>query len=124
MGKELLSGIGIFIPVTDIARSTNWYVKMLGFEVLHHDESEANVLKIWNGVVTFCLVKASDIVQPSFPKNDYHVDHYMNLHTDDIETIHERLLKNGADVGDIHEFYGMKGFEFYDPDGNRFSAIE
>lgn len=96
---------------------------MLGFEVLHRDEPKANVLKIWNGVVVFCLVKSYEIVQPSFPKNDYNVDHYMNFHTDDIKKIHQSLLEKSANVGDIHEFYGMKGFELYDPDGNRFSAL-
>lgn len=124
MGEELHSGVGIFIPVTDLERSTEWYANMLGFEVLFQDEPKANVLKIWNGVVQFCLVKAYDIVQPEFPKNDYHVDHYMNFHTDDIQAIHESLQEKGANVGEIHDIFGMKGFELYDPDGHRFSVIQ
>ncbi|WP_099159080.1 VOC family protein [Virgibacillus ndiopensis] len=124
MGNDLISGIGIFIPVTDLEKSTDWYRKMLGFEVLHRDAPKANVLKIWNGIVVFCLVKSNDIVQPEFPKNNYNVDHHMNFHTDDIHVIHQSLLEKGADIGDIHAFDGMKGFPLYDPDGNRFSVIE
>ncbi|WP_164669422.1 VOC family protein [Virgibacillus doumboii] len=124
MGKDLLYGIGIFIPVTDLKKSTDWYEKMLGFEMLHEDEPEANVLKIWNGVVTFCLVKSSDVEQPAFPENNYGVDHYMNFHTDDIQSIHQSLVEKSANVGDIHELGGMRGFDLFDPDGNRFSVIE
>lgn len=34
MDKGLLYGVGIFIPVTDLERSTQWYRKMLGLEIL------------------------------------------------------------------------------------------
>ncbi|MBM7572899.1 VOC family protein [Aquibacillus albus] len=124
MQKDLLSGIGIFIPVSDLETSTNWYCEMLGFEVFIDDTPKANSLKIWDGVVTFCLVKSYDFNQPEFPKNDYNVDHYMNFHTGNIQALHQKLLEKGANVGDIHEFYGMKGFALYDPDNNRFSVIE
>lgn len=77
-----------------------------------------------NGVVCFCLVKADDIKQPTFPKNNYNVDHYFNFHTGDVETMHHLLLDKGANISDIHEIDGMRGFDLYDPDGNRFSVIQ
>lgn len=124
MGKELLDGIGVFIPVTDLEKSTDWYCEMLGFEMLHNEQPEANTLKIWNGVVTFCLVKSSGVIPHEFPENNFSVDHYMNFHTGDIQTVHQDLKEKGANVCDVWEAYGMKGFELYDPDDNRFSVIE
>jgi hypothetical protein len=34
------------------------------------------------------------------------------------------LLDKGAKVSDIHQIDGMRGFELYDPDGNRFGVIQ
>lgn len=124
MPKNLLFGVGIFIPVSDLNKSTKWYQDMLGFEILHQDEPLANVLKMGNGEICFCLVKAYEINQPTFPKNDYNVDHYFNFHTQDVEAAYTALARKGANVSDILEFDGMKGFELYDPDGNRFSVIK
>lgn len=124
MSKELLYGVGIFIPVSDLPRSTQWYQTMLNFELIHNDEPKANELKMGDGTVCFCLVKAEDIEQPVFPRNYYNVDHYFNFHTRDVETVHRQLQEKGANIGEIHEFYGLKGFELYDPDGNRFSVIQ
>jgi hypothetical protein len=55
MSKGLPYGVGIFIPVSELDRSTTWYKEMLDFEILHTDEPLANVLKMGNGVVIFCL---------------------------------------------------------------------
>jgi lactoylglutathione lyase len=124
MDKSLLNGVGIFIPVSDLERSTQWYNQMLGFEILHNDEPLANVLKMGDGVVVFCLVKSYNIEQPMFPKNEYNVDHYFNFHTGNIDKAYQLLLEKGANVGELHEFDGMRGFDIYDPDGNRFSVIK
>ncbi|CAG9620026.1 VOC family protein [Sutcliffiella rhizosphaerae] len=124
MDKELLYGVGIFISVRDLEISTEWYRNMLGFEVLHNDEPQANVLIMGNGVVTFCLVKSYEITQPTFPRNDYNVNHYYGFHTRNVKAVHQQLLEKDANLSDIHEFDGMQGFHLYDPDGNRHSVVQ
>lgn len=124
MKKKLVNGLGIFIPVSDLERSTQWYKKMLDFELLHTDEPYANVMKMGDGIVVFCLVKSYEIKQPVFPKNNYGVDHYYNFHTGDVEGIHKSFVDKGANVSDIHSFDNMKGFSLYDPDGNRFGIVQ
>lgn len=123
MCQHLLYGVGVFIPVTDLEASTLWYQNMFGFEILHLDEPEANVLKMSNGVVTFCLVRAQNIVQPVFPENNYSVDHYFNFHTTDVEKIHREFQEKCASISEIHQFDGMRGFDLYDLDGNRFGIV-
>ncbi|WP_096186496.1 VOC family protein [Evansella halocellulosilytica] len=123
MKKELLYGVGIFVPVSDLKRSTNWYKEMLGFEIVHDDEPLANTLKICNGIVMICLVKSEDIVQPEFPKNDYDVGVYFNFHTTDADQAHEFLSQKGAKVSEIHDYDGIRGFDLVDPDGNRFGVV-
>lgn len=123
MKKNLINGLGVFVPVSDLKKSTEWYKKMLDFELLHKDEPNANVMKMGDGIVVFCLVKSYEIEQPVFPKNNYDVDHYYNFHTDDVEGIHKSFIDKGANVSDIHSFDNMKGFSLYDPDGNRFGIV-
>lgn len=122
MNKEIF-GVGIFIPVSNLEVSTKWYQNMFGFDILHPDEPDANVLKMGDGTVCFCLVKSSDITQPMFPKNNYSVDHYFNFHTSDVEKSYQSFIKKGANVSEILEFDGIKGFNLFDPDGNRFGVV-
>ncbi|WP_153729066.1 VOC family protein [Salinibacillus xinjiangensis] len=123
--KNLLTGIGVFIPVSNLKQSTKWYENMLGFKLVYSDVPSANTLALADGTITFCLVKTDEkIEQPRFPTNQYGVDHYFNFHTKKVDEIYQQLLDKGANVGDIHEVDGMRGFELYDPDGNRFSVIQ
>ncbi|GAA0338248.1 hypothetical protein GCM10008967_30640 [Bacillus carboniphilus] len=122
MSKEIF-GVGIFIPVSNLKVSTKWYQEMFGFEILHPDEPEANIMKMGDGTVVFCLVKSTDIIQPAFPKNNYSVDHYFNFHSSNVEKSYQNFQSKGANVSEIHEFDGMKGFSLFDPDGNRFGVV-
>jgi len=124
MSQHLLYGVGAFIPVSDLKASTSWYQNMFGFEVLHQDEPEANTLRMSNGVVIFCLVKSQNISQPKFPENNYSVNQYFNFLTTDVEKIHQELQDKGASTSEIHQFDGLRGFDLYDPDGNKFGVVE
>lgn len=123
--KNNLFGIGIFIPVSNLDRSTEWYKNILGFEVVHNDEPEAVVLKMGDGTVRFCLVKCTDIKPLEFPKNNYEVDGYYNFHTNNVEEIHRVLSEKGANISEIHQLGdNMRGFQLIDPEGNRFGVIQ
>ncbi|MUT64636.1 VOC family protein [Paenibacillus sp. NEAU-GSW1] len=60
MSKPNLYGVGIFVPVSDLERSTKWYSEMLGFEITHRilKEKGANIGPIINydgGIRGFAL---------------------------------------------------------------------
>ncbi|WP_343221399.1 VOC family protein [Ornithinibacillus massiliensis] len=121
--EELLYGVGIFVPVTDLTRSKKWYMDMLGFELVHEDEPDAYTMKLGDRRVMICLVKCEQIEQPRFPKNNYAVDVYYNFHTDNVDAAYEDLLKKGANIGEIQNYDGIRGFDVRDPDGNRFGVV-
>ncbi|MFI6590059.1 VOC family protein [Paenibacillus glucanolyticus] len=47
------SCVGIFVPVSNLKRSTDWYIDKLGFEITHRDEPEAIVMKLNDEKVMF-----------------------------------------------------------------------
>ncbi|PWW02540.1 glyoxalase/bleomycin resistance protein/dioxygenase superfamily protein [Paenibacillus cellulosilyticus] len=116
-------GVGIFVPVSDLKRSTEWYKNMLGFEITFNDEPKATVTMMNDERIMFCLVQSYDIVPPKFPRNDYGVGQYYNFHTTDVQGAHRMLQEKGATVGDIHDFDGMQGFSLTDPDGNLYGVV-
>lgn len=122
MAKPQLYGVGIFVPVSNLRRSAAWYAQMLGLEIIHTDEPEAIVMRMNDEKVSFCLVRSDEIKQPVFPKNNYGVGQYFNIHAKDVEGMHQQLKAKGADVGDIEDFDGFKGFSLTDPDGNRYGV--
>ena len=64
--KSLLYGVGIFVPVSDLKRSTAWYTDMLGLEVIHADEPNAVVMRMNDEKVSFCLVRSYEVKRPVF----------------------------------------------------------
>ncbi|MEC0257998.1 VOC family protein [Paenibacillus lautus] len=120
--KPPLYGVGIFVPVSDLKRSTAWYTEMLGLEIIHRDEPDAIVMRMNDEKVSFCLVRSDEVKQPVFPNNNYGVGQYFNIHTTDVGGMHRLLKAKGADVGDIEDFDGFQGFSLMDPDGNRFGV--
>lgn len=123
MDKSLLDGVGVFVPVSDLATSTKWYREMFGFELIHQNEPEANVFKMGNRIVTFCLVKSDEIEQPTFPRNNYSVEHYFNFHTTDVDKAHQYFIDKGANVSKIHQYDSLRGFNLYDLDENEFGVV-
>ncbi|MFE9273820.1 VOC family protein [Paenibacillus glucanolyticus] len=43
----------MFVPVSNLKRSTDWYIDKLGFEITHRDEPEAIVMKLNDEKVMF-----------------------------------------------------------------------
>lgn len=123
MENKLYYGTGIFIPVSDLKKSTKWYEEMLGFEMLHSDVPEANTMTMKGLNTYFCLVKCEDIKQPEFPKNNYDVRGYFNILTKDIDKVYEELIEKGAQVSEIHDYDHVRGFTLTDLDGNQFGIV-
>ncbi len=123
MSKTAFFGVGIFVPVSDLKRSVEWYTNVLGFVITHNDEPNATVMMMNDHKIVFCLVRAFEIKPRPFPKNDYLVEQYFNFHTHDVEGTHLMLREKGADVGEIENFDGMRGFALHDPDGNKYGVV-
>lgn len=112
----------IFIPVTDIQKSTVWYENNLGVKKIDHWEEGAGFY-FPSGSTQLALVKV-DTPQPTeFTVKGKKKNVYYNFVVEDIEAVHRQLKTNGVVTTGIEDFGGMKGFDFFDPDGNPFSVV-
>ncbi|KGR82201.1 VOC family protein [Lysinibacillus odysseyi] len=112
----------IFIPVTDIQKSTVWYESNLGVKKIDSWEEGAGFY-FPSGSAQLALVQV-DTPQPTeFVIKGKRRNVYYNFVVQDIEAVHRQLNANGVVTTEIEEFGDMKGFDFYDPDGNPFSVV-
>jgi glyoxylase I family protein len=114
----------VFLPVTDLDRSIDWYESALGL-TLHWKDAEHKAANVGIGGVGICLVQVRNHRPIVFPDNDFAVDISFNYRTTDIDALHESLTQRGIDVDPIEgSFDGtFRCFGFADPDGNRISIV-
>ena len=118
---------GIFIPVTNLERSKKWYEANLGmikideWQVEGEDHGVDYVFP--NDTKGLALIKVA-VPQPTeFTIKGQRKNAYYNFVVNDIEPAFEHLKQNGVDTTEIHDYGVMKGFDFFDPDGNPFSVV-
>ncbi|MDH5160561.1 VOC family protein [Heyndrickxia oleronia] len=118
---------GIFIPVTDLERSKRWYELNLG--VTKVDEWQENGLDHGVGYVFkddstgLALIKVEKPQPTEFTIKGRSKNVYYNFVVEDIEPAYGLLKQNGVKTTEIHDYGVMKGFDFFDPDGNSFSVV-
>ncbi|RIW31621.1 VOC family protein [Bacillus salacetis] len=112
----------IFIPVTDIEKSTDWYVKFLGVKIIDSWGDGAGFY-LPNGSTQLALVKVESPQPTEFIIKGDQRNSYFNFVVDDIETAHQKFKQNGIVTTEIDDFGGMKFFDFFDLDGNPFSVV-
>ncbi|PWW05118.1 putative enzyme related to lactoylglutathione lyase [Paenibacillus cellulosilyticus] len=115
---------GIFIPVTDMRRSADWYISVFDLEVIDDGEcctglafpNEATILNLWK----------VDRAQPThFEASDGMRIPYYNFESFDIGASHAALQAKGIEVTAIQEdAEGVRYFDCIDPDGNALGFIE
>ena len=117
----------IFIPVTDLERSKRWYELNLG--VTKVDEWQENGLDYGVGYVLkgdptgLALIKVEKPQPTEFTTKGKSKNVYYNFVVDHIDPVYRLLKQNGVETTEIHDYGVMKGFDFFDPDGNSFSIV-
>ncbi|WP_409290830.1 VOC family protein [Peribacillus sp. SCS-37] len=112
----------IFIPVTDIEKSADWYEKYLGARRIDSWEDGAGFY-LSSGSTQLALVKVESPQPAEFTIRGSQKNAYFNFIVDDIEAAHQHFLNNGIVTSPIKDFSGMKYFDFVDLDGNPFSVV-
>ncbi len=112
----------IFIPVTDIEKSTEWYVKFLGVKIIV-SWGDGTGFYLPNGSTQLALIKVESPQPTEFITKGNQKNSYFNFVVDDIETAHQHFINNGIATNEINDFDGMKFFDFFDLAGNPFSVV-
>lgn len=113
----------IFIPVTDMKKSTDWYVKFLGVKIIDSWEDGAGFY-LPAGTTQLALVKVESPQPTEFIIKGEQKNSYFNFVVDDIEAVHQHFRNNDIVTTEIDDFGGMKFFDFFDLDGNPFSVVD
>jgi catechol 2,3-dioxygenase-like lactoylglutathione lyase family enzyme len=117
----------IFLPVTDLERSKNWYMKHFGLTM------ELTAASPTTPTTTFTTLDTRSI-KLSFSKNSFtlvqmeriscysHIP--FNFHTNQIKQLHDSLKEKGVTVTKLTSDDGVLCCDFYDPDGNRIGLCQ
>ncbi len=123
-------------PVSDLKKSVDFYCNVLGYELnsAAYEFGEAHIgLKNGNGPGIFLMeTKPEDITQLKFifPRSFFVTSStgyvtMVELLTNDLHALHERLKQAGAQIDKEPVFTDDFGyFTFYDPDGHYIRAVE
>jgi len=117
------------LVVDDYDRAIQYYTTVLGFTLVQ-DEALSET-KRWvlvspgEGSCQLLLARAATEVQQQAIGNQSGDRVFLFLHTDDLDTDHERLLKHGVEIvrGPVQEPYG-KVLVFKDLYGNLWDLIQ
>ncbi len=123
MNEKLLRVGTIYIPVTNVELSSEWYVNKLGAELSYKDEDKA-ILNFANQSIF--LVKSQDNQSlnfyDSYGEERFSLTFEVNGLTA-LEALHSDFIKKEIKVGEIeNRGHAGKNFVFYDLDGNKFDV--
>ena len=122
MEKIIAFVSSIFIPVTDVARSAAWYVRMFDLEMIEKTNQRVG-LAFPNGQTLVLLWKVEKPQPVQFDSGKDRMP-YFNFTSYDIDHSYSQLRAKGAELSEIHEEDGYRFFEAFDTDGNPLSIVE
>ncbi|MEK3856168.1 VOC family protein [Cytobacillus sp. FSL H8-0458] len=123
MVEKLLRVGTIYIPVTNVDLSSDWYVNKLGAELSYKDQDKA-ILNFANQSIF--LVKSNENQSSNF--FDIYGNERFSLTFEvnglnALESIHTDFRQNEIRVGEIeNRGHTGRNFVFYDLDGNKFDV--
>ncbi|MFC5652197.1 VOC family protein [Paenibacillus solisilvae] len=104
----------LYIPVSDLYKSANWYKEHLGFEIVVEDPIYLE-LRTESGVRVM-LIPNEDQVKSHMNYSNGPQASYGFI-VSDIGVMYKELKEKGIQVNRISEYAGTS-FGFHDPDGN------
>jgi catechol 2,3-dioxygenase-like lactoylglutathione lyase family enzyme len=110
--------IAATIPVTEMSRAVRFYTEILGLEKTFENGNPVGFVILKRDAAELHLTLARDHVA-----SDRNVAHLM---VSDAQKLHDRLVAHAARIikGLRDAPYGLRGFVFADPDGNRIDVGE
>lgn len=121
MDKVVAYVSSIFIPVTDLARSEEWYVRMFDLETIEKTEERVG-LAFPNGQTLVLLWKVEKPQPVQFHTGKARM-RYFNFTSYDILYSYNQLKAKGAKLSEIREEDNHTFFEAFDPDGNSVDIV-
>jgi catechol 2,3-dioxygenase-like lactoylglutathione lyase family enzyme len=102
----------IFLPVTNLDRSIEWYAETLGLKLrwISHNYACLNVDQ-----TALTLVQQNEITA--------HKHEPFNFYVDDIKAMHAKLSAQGAAVSELRDHGDVVEFTVTDPDGNPLGIV-
>jgi catechol 2,3-dioxygenase-like lactoylglutathione lyase family enzyme len=125
MSKYISHIATVEIPVSNLDRSVEFYVDVLGVKVEFKGEKNAMLSFQSKGVPTIFLVETEERKSLSFVNSNDRVEHsVIDFYTSSLKEFHQSLQEKNVEVGplNINQEHGLGGFGFKDPDGNLLSA--
>jgi catechol 2,3-dioxygenase-like lactoylglutathione lyase family enzyme len=100
----------IFLPVTNIEKSLDWYTNVFGLKLNWRDKDpNFNAAGVGFKFGSFILVEKANI---------NHSEHIpFNIYTSDVSYCYRTLKEKGVEVNQLCEYEDMSSFDFKDPDG-------
>lgn len=122
--KESLIRVGtMYIPVSNVEQSTEWYMNNLGAELSYKDQDKA-ILNFANQ--SFFLVNSLENQTANFIDYYGHERFSVTFEVNGLqalETLHESFIQKGMKVGEIEDRgHTGRNFVFYDLDNNQFDV--
>ncbi|SER54818.1 Glyoxalase-like domain-containing protein [Gracilibacillus ureilyticus] len=112
----------IFIPVTNLESSTEWFERNLDLKKISDWEDGAGFC-LPSGSAQLSLVKVASAQATEFEIIRNNRNSYYNFFVNDIEAAHDKLISNGVKTSEIQDYDDMKFFDFFDLDNNPFSVV-
>ncbi|MGG0656949.1 VOC family protein [Rummeliibacillus pycnus] len=114
----------IEIPVTNLNKSIEFYIDILGVKVVFRGNKQAMLSFSTKGVPTIFLVETKEQTGLSFINTNNDIEHsVIDFYTPNLKEFYNWLIDKEVTVGTLNvnnESFG--GFGFKDPDGNLLSA--
>lgn len=122
--NQTLKRVGtLYLPVTDVERSTEWYVQKLDAVLTHQDEEKAilNLADLSIFLVKSPAEESANFVDAAGQERcsmTFEVDGYSAL-----QSLRNEFLEKEVEVGEIeNRGHAGRNFIFKDPDGNKFDV--
>ncbi|MBD7944552.1 VOC family protein [Psychrobacillus sp. Sa2BUA9] len=123
MSEKLVRVGTTYIPVTNVALSSDWYTEKLGAIKNYQDEDKA-ILNLANQSIFLVKSKVGETL--NFVDNNGQDRFALTFEVDGLDnliSLHNEFIENLVQVGQVeNRGHAGRNFVFEDPDGNKFDV--